>query len=124
MYYKGTTMDEIQKYLTEELQSAKEEKENLEEQIHKIEIETELICQAIDKIVMNQDATSLVFMSEEEFQGFDGTEDKKAESEKDSSCRRKATASADCFPDSTPDCKAGAAAETKHWKVERRFDRG
>ena len=70
MYYKGTTMDEIQKYLTEELQSAKEEKENLEEQIHKIEIETELICQAIDKIVMNQDATSLVFMSEEEFQGF------------------------------------------------------
>ena len=28
MYYKGTTMDEIQKYLTEELQSAKEEKEN------------------------------------------------------------------------------------------------
>ena len=67
-------MDEIQKYLTEELQSAKEEKENLEEQIHKIEIETELICQAIDKIVMNQDATSLVFMSEEEFQGFDGTE--------------------------------------------------
>lgn len=70
-------MDEIQKYLTEELQSAKEEKENLEEQIHKIEIETELICQAIDKIVMNQDATSLVFMSEEEFQGFDGTEIKK-----------------------------------------------
>ena len=44
MYYKGITMDEIQKYLTEELQSAKEEKENLEEQIHKIEIETELIC--------------------------------------------------------------------------------
>ena len=31
-------MDEIQKYLTEELQSAKEEKENLEQQIHKIEI--------------------------------------------------------------------------------------
>ena len=30
-------MDEIQKYLTEELQSAKEEKENLEEQIHKID---------------------------------------------------------------------------------------
>jgi len=29
MYYKGTTMDEIQKYLTEELQSAKEEKENV-----------------------------------------------------------------------------------------------
>lgn len=117
-------MDEIQKYLTEELQSAKEEKENLEEQIHKIEIETELICQAIDKIVMNQDATSLVFMSEEEFQGFDGTEIKKLSQKKTSSCRRKATASADCFPDSTPDCKAGAAAETKHWKVERRFDRG
>lgn len=82
MYYKGTTMDEIQKYLTEELQSAKEEKENLEEQIHKIEIETELICQAIDKIVMNQDATSLVFMSEEEFQGFDGTEIKKLSQKK------------------------------------------
>ena len=75
-------MDEIQKYLTEELQSAKEEKENLEEQIHKIEIETELICQAIDKIVMNQDATSLVFMSEEEFQGFDGTEIKKLSQKK------------------------------------------
>lgn len=116
-------MDEIQKYLTEELQSAKEEKENLEEQIHKIEIETELICQAIDKIVMNQDATSLVFMSEEEFQGFDGTEIKKLSQKKTALAEEKLRLQ-QCFPDSTPDCKAGAAAETKHWKVERRFDRG
>ncbi len=75
-------MDEIQKYLTEELQSVKEEKKNLDEQIHKIDIEAELIHQAIDKIVMNQDTTSLVFMSEEEFQGFDGTEIKKLSQKK------------------------------------------
>jgi hypothetical protein len=31
---------------------------------------------------MNQDATSLVFMSEEEFQGFDGTEIKKLSQKK------------------------------------------
>ena len=52
----------------------------------------------LDKIVMNQDATSLVFMSEEEFQGFDGTEIKKAESEKDSSCRRKSYGFSRLFP--------------------------
>lgn len=82
-------MDAIQEYLTEELQKLKNEKRKSEEQIHKIDIETEVTNQTVSSIQMNQDTTSMVFMSDGKIHGFDTAEIKKLNQKKEKLEKRK-----------------------------------
>lgn len=75
-------MNEIQDFLLQELRSAKEKKDILDEEIHKIDINVDFINKAIDKIVASNDNTGQIFMSQQGQQGFDGEEIKKLNAQK------------------------------------------
>lgn len=75
-------MDEIREFLLQELSSAKEKKDELDEKIHTIDISVDLINKTIDKIVASNDNTGQVFMSQQGQQGFDGEEIKKLNTQK------------------------------------------
>ena len=75
-------MSEVREFLLQEMNTARESKEELEQQIHAIDIQIDFIKKAIDKIVVNNDNTGLVFMSEQASQSFDGEEIKKLNEQK------------------------------------------
>lgn len=75
-------MSEVWEFLLQEMNIAKENKEELEQKIHAIDIQIDFTEKAIDRIVANNDNTGLVFMSERADQSFDGEEIKKLNEQK------------------------------------------